>query len=260
MERRRSPAPWIAAVAVVAAIGAGVALWMRRGEISTLALPRSPSADAGAEVASGPEDAGMPLTSAPSPDADALLRRLASSGSPLLASWLASDGILQRIAAAVRLAAIGRSPKPVLGFIEIEGDFTVIEEKDRITIAPASYARYDALVGAVRSLDPIVAGRAYRELRTHFDAAYGQVARPGERFDDVLSSAITRCTAVPIPSGPVEVVEVGALYAFRDPALESLSPIEKQWLRLGPTNMKSLRSWLEKFSAAADLPKAAASR
>lgn len=259
------------AVAAVAAIG-GWWFWGRSAPAPTAVVPASP---APTSAATAPAAAPVPLEEAPDApsvapgDGDALLRRLAAglSPSPELAQWLAAESILQRLAASVSMAAAGGNPRPMLTFLELKGPFTVdeqIEKKpaaegerveftERDFIAPASYARYDALTGLVTSIDPAAAGRAYAQLRRYFGAAFTQIAKPGERFDGVLKAAIDRLQAVPIPSGPVEVVPAGAMFKYADPALEGLRPVEKQFLRFGPTNQAALKAWLQGFGAQAGL-------
>lgn len=213
-------------------------------------------------------------------EGDERLRKLAASASssPLVASWVAVPDIIQRLTAAVRLIAAGDSPRPVLAFIELPGEFAVreqietggkrksraprkagrgrrrrVEYTERIFIAPASYARYDALVDAFAGLDMTVAGRAYGQLRPYVDAAFAEVAHQGEHFDPVLIAALDRLLSVEVPEGEIELVPKGAIYAFKDPALESRSAAEKHVLRLGPRNARSFQRALRRFADAAGL-------
>ena len=41
----------------------------------------------------------------------------------------------------------------------------------------------------------------------------------------------------------------GVTYAYSDPKLESLSPAQKQFLRLGPRNSQAIRAKLEEIAA-----------
>lgn len=257
IERRRARSGehgwliWLAVLVVLGVIGA--LLWSRRGEIQTL-VEKIEVTDAGAEVAAAEPDAGA-AAALPPEEGDELLRSLAARGSksPELSGWLAAPNILQRVAAASRLIADGKSPRPVLTFIEIEDDFAVEERGNRVFISPRAYARYDGLVRAFTSMDPGYAARSYVDLRRHFDAAFAQVARPGERFDDVLAAAIQRLISVKVPEGQVELVPVGAIYTFKDPELEGLTAAEKHVLRMGPENAAALQKWLERFAQTAGL-------
>lgn len=252
----------VIAVLTVVAIGAGAAAyWVFHSPAPppppapTEAVTPEASADAGLLEA----DSGLTMPAA-AVDGDTLLRSLAgrASKSADLARWLSADGILQRIAAAVRLIAIGQSPRPVLSFIELKGDFvapdvTPTSPTSRALIAPESYARYDEIAQIFASVDAAYCGRAYAQLRPYFDAVFSQVAKPGERFDDVLVEAIGRLVTVPLPGEPVEVVAKGGIYLFKDPALESRSPAEKHLLRMGAKNAAVIQNALRRFAESARL-------
>jgi len=202
-------------------------------------------------------------------DADATLRKVVGSWStaPELAAWASEDGILQRVAAATNLTSRGASPKPVLAFVKIPGDFGVDEEIEKKPVVPGkpvdfteksfisatSFARYDRVTQIVTAIDPIAAGKGYATLRPYFDRVYGQIAAPGERFDSVLKGAITRLIAVPVPEGRVQVVPFGALYKYADTALEDRKPADKHLLRFGPKNQRAIQSWLRSFAVGAKI-------
>ena len=210
-------------------------------------------------------------------DGDALLRKIAEgSYSKEIVKWVSAPNIIQRIAAAVRLIAVGKSPRPVLDFIEITGKFSVIAKdvppkgkatklsrkkrqkrarltQERMFIAATSIKRYDALTKPLTPDNAEYFGKAYAELQPYFDAAFAQVAGPGERFNDILTAAVKRMVSVSIPKEPIELIPKGALYAFKDPQLESLSDAEKHLLRMGPENMNKVQTSLRRFAETAEL-------
>lgn len=252
----------IAVTALVLVGIAGGVFWRLRAERGAGLTAAAPDTGAGGPVAL---DAAAPPPKSLA-EGDALLRKLAAEGSkaPPLAEWLAAPEITQRLAAAVRLIATGASPKTVLSFIGIEGEFAVVEHVtpgsrkraspgyfERVFIAPKSYARYDGLTKTVTSIDPAYAGRAYAQLRPYFDAAFAEVAGTGERFDDVFKAALDRLISVKVPEGPVELVPKGAIYLFKDPSLESLQPAEKHLIRMGPKNAKAVQDLLRSFRESA---------
>ncbi len=246
-------------VAGVVAIGAGAwYFWPRHEDVKPVVEPPHVVDEPPVAVAP-PEtpDTGMPAAPPrPQVNGDDLLRKLAQRGSSsgMLEVWLSSPDIVQRIAAAVRLIGDGKSPRPVLAFIELEGDFDASEDKSgRMTVTPASYARYDAMTKALTSMEPGYAAQAYRQLRPYFETIFSQVARPGERFDDAFGAAIKKMVAVKFPDAPIEVVPKGAGFAFADPQLEALTPVEKHILRMGPQNGKAVQSALESFARQAGI-------
>lgn len=242
---------WTIAVAVIAILAIGGALvWNLRDRL----FGAAPPLDAGVILPAELPDSGA-FEQKPLAEGDEKIRKLGLEGSksPELAGWLSSPNIIQRIAAATKLIADGQSPAPVISFVEIEEQFVVTERGSQLFIDPKSYQRYDAVTAVFTSIDSTYAARAYADLRPYFETAYQEVAAPGERFDTVLKSAIDRVLRVQFPPEPIEVVPRGAIYLFKDPAIEALSPAEKHVLRLGPKNGRAFQESLKKFADAAGL-------
>ncbi len=179
-----------------------------------------------------------------------------------MAKLLARDGMLTTLVAAVAMVADGESPAPVLAFLEVPGRFTVVEQPARSTPAqeprafvdPKSHARFNGLTALFTSVGAQDAGARYRLLRPYLQAAYDVIAPRGARFDDALARGIQRLTAVKLQAEPVELERHALVYRYKDPALEALTPAEKQLLRMGPHNGRIIQEHLLKFAAAAGLP------
>ena len=170
-----------------------------------------------------------------------------------LDEWLSMSGIVQRIAAATWRVSNGDSPAPVLGFLNLIGRFDVKDVGDKVFVDPASYRRYDPLIDRVVAVNPVQAAKAYKRLRPNFEAAFAEIAEPGETFDDVAKSAIKRVLAVQVPTGDVEVIGKGATFFYADETLESMSAADKHVLRLGPKNAKRVQDWVRKLASSAGL-------
>lgn len=253
--------PWLL-VLLLGAGGAGV--WY------VLQHPRGPAeAPVVADAGTTSMDAG-PRASIE--EGDALLHELGAGWSkdPLYAKWLAAL-VLRQLVAATQLVADGDSPRPSLPFLAIQGPFAVREQPvaapppkgrqkkkapsppPRLFIDPASYARYDELTAVFGSIDAAAAGDAWGRLRPYCEAAFSEIGRPGARFDDVLAAAIGRVAGVALVEGELELEPRGAVYAFKDPALEALSAAEKHLLRMGPKNARVVQAQLRTFASHAGL-------
>ncbi len=271
---KKSRAWFWALLLVLVVAGGGYAVWKyvldpTRGQTDTA------QADAGTVGADG----GPAVSLA---EGDALLKALAGklSSSAELLKWLSGEEVIRRLTAAVNLIADGDSPRTVLAFLEVQGPYAVTEKegpkakkaakkkpvrkgknhkpapehRGPIFVSAKSFARYDGITGTFTSVDAAAAGQAYGQLRPYFDAAFAEIGKPGKRFDEVLVSALDRLLGVKFPEGEVELVPKGAVYAYKDPALEGLSAAEKHLLRMGPTNGKAVQASLRKFAEAAALP------
>jgi hypothetical protein len=213
------------------------------------------------EVASVPTaDAGPamppPASEASLPESDGRVRDLAGrlSTEPEFANWMQEKDLVRRFTAAVNNIAEGASPRMVLGFLAPAGGFEVTSSRGKTEIDPRSYARYDGVARVVGSLDAQAAGSVYRELKPLIEQAHREIAPPGQLFDRTFSQAIEHLLAAPVPEGAVEVRPQGALYAYASPELEGLSRAQKNLMRMGPQNMRTIQSKLRELRSALGLP------
>jgi hypothetical protein len=253
--------PVVVIVALVLAAGAFIAF-------RVLEEPRGPEASPVVDAGGADADAGPSLSL---DDGDLLLKKLGSgwSSHAQFLKWLESLG-LRQLAAAAQLVAEGDSPRPALPFVSITGPFVVREERlpgapkragkrkvpappGRLFIAPESYARYDEVTLVVTSVNAAAVGDAWARLRPYLEVAYREIGRPGTHFDDTLTVALRRLLTVSFPEGDVELVPEGAVYAFKDPQLQSASKAEKHLLRMGPKNGKAIQAALRDFATHAHL-------
>ena len=164
---------------------------------------------------------------------------------------------LRHLVSVVQLVAGGDSPRPALPFLSIPGAFAVREEgkatQEKRYMTRASFARYDGLGKLIGSVDMGAAGDAYAQLRPYCDAVFAEIGRPGKQFEEQLTAAVRRIVGVQFPEGEVELVPKGAVFAYADPTLESLSAAEKQVLRMGPENGRVLQRQLKAFAERAKL-------
>lgn len=185
--------------------------------------------EAGARAGPTPVPAEPAKSDLPSLDAlDPMLRGLMAelTGSPLLAKWLTSADLARQLAALVDGTAAGSLPLRLLAPLRPTGPFSVVERGGRATIAPASYARDDAIAGAIAAPDPAAVARTYRMLAPRLQEAHGELGEASRTFDSALRDGLRRLAETSIPEGPVAVIARGGVYAFADPRLEALSPAQ----------------------------------
>jgi hypothetical protein len=256
----RKPVAVAAAVLVGAGVVGGGWYALRGGSEPVPTSPAQPAvarATPPAQPAAVPEAPGEPLP--PLGQSDARVRELvgALSSSPELAKWLGAEDLIRRFTAAVGNVSEGQSPRAALSFLAPQGPFQVVEREGRTFIAPASHARYDAVARTVASVDVQATARVYRTLQPLINEAYGEISRPGRRFDAALARAIRHLLDVPVPEGALEVVETEHIhYAYVAPELEQLSPAQKHLLRMGPTNARLIQGTLRELQGALALPTA----
>ncbi|HWI19810.1 MAG TPA: DUF3014 domain-containing protein [Vicinamibacterales bacterium] len=119
------------------------------------------------------------------------------------------------------------------------------------TIDPASYRRYDGLVQTLTSIDASAAARVYKTIRPRLNEAYQGLGHAGRNVDLAVQQTLDILIDTPVIKEPVALVETGAAsWAFEDPELEELRPLQKQLLRMGSENVDRVLVWLRAFQAA----------
>ncbi len=87
----------------------------------------------------------------------------------------------------------------------------------------------------LRLLDPLLT-EAYGELGIQEVDVEARVAR-----------AIEILLETPEPEGRIWVRQPSVAYEFADPTLEALPPAQKQLIRMGPANMRKIKSKLREM-------------
>lgn len=191
----------------------------------------------------------------PLEESDAWLRERAAdlSPNPRWREWLGADGLVRRLVLAVTNVAAGESPSEPLPFLQPSDTFTVVVEGGRTYLDPASWRRYDALVGAIISLDARATARFYRGVGPLIEAAWRPLGFVERDFDAAAREAVAVVLAAEVPDGRIELVRDGAVWAYADPDLEALPPATKHLLRVGPDNLLRLQDWVRTFAAASGI-------
>jgi hypothetical protein len=241
---RLGPILMIAAAGLI--LGGGVAWWWTRADPKPAAVATNSSEAAIAE-AKVPERTLPPLG-----QMDTFLRALlgALSSHPDFVRWLATDDLIRQMANGIDRISRGQSPAANLQVLRPSADFTVQGRRAATTIDPASYQRFDRLAALVESLEARGVVEAYHTIQPRLDEAYRGLGRTEGNVDNAIDSALRLLIETPVPTGPVELVPgKGATYAFKDPKLEQLAPIQKQLIRMGPDNMRRIQARLQDIRA-----------
>ena len=251
--------PLLIVLAILAVLAGSVFLYLKmfRG-VPELPDPEMPTPSTPPTEAVVPPPPPPPSMLLPDLDeSDEFVRALVEgvSSHPRLASWLVNPDLVRSFVVTVDNVARGENPKAHVRFLEPEGRFAIDGAGGRTVISRESLRRYDLVTAVVTSLDTTGTVRLYRDLAPLFDEAYEELGNP-DTFEDALGAAIDRILAVEVPSGPLEVVEGIDSYAFADPELERLGPVEKQLLRMGPDNAREVQAKLLTFKTALALTRA----
>ena len=243
----------LAAVALVAVGLMGIVFLVFRHPSASPSPSPSPAAVV-ATPAAGSSPTPAPEAPLPSLDeSDTLVRQLAAglSAHPELARWLARTALVRTLTAVVVNVASGETPRPHLEFLAPRQRFRAARRPARLIVPdPAGFAGYDLFGDAVASVDASAAATAYRPLSPLFEAAYVELGHPEGGFPGALDRAIRALLAAPVLRDDVELVPHAVGFKYADPKLEGLTPAQKQFLRIGPRNVRLVQGKLRELAAA----------
>jgi hypothetical protein len=249
---KRSRAAIIGFVALI--LLAGAAYWFftaRRveGPASAPVATAKPAPPPAAQVSlcAGGNTAAVPPLDRSDPAVAPLVRAL--SAHPRVTAWVATPNLIRSFVVAVENIANGTMPVTPLRALRPAGPFRVTQARDEIRIDPRGYERYNAIAAAVDSVSPQAAAQLCAALKPRLEEAYKELGRDGT-FDLTLERAIVALLEAPSLDANVALVPQGAVYAFDDEALETLTPPQKQLARMGPRNERIIQEKLRQIALA----------
>jgi hypothetical protein len=112
----------------------------------------------------------------------------------------------------------------------------------------------------VAALDARGTARLYATLKPRIVDAYRELGHPDGNVDQAVEKAIIELLKTPLVEGDVALASKSVAYEFKDSRLQSLSPIQRQFLRMGPRNVRLIQAKLREIApylgiAAESLPK-----
>jgi hypothetical protein len=248
---RRSTSRQMLALALVVAAAAVAYVLLWRSD-----TPPQPAAT-GTEAPGTPAGTA-PLGGEPKPvdvpplgESDPLVRELvgALSSHPRVAAWLATDGLIRNFVVVVENIAYGTNPAPRLQALKPAGTFRTAGPDDAAVLDRQSYDRFDGYAEAAASIDAKGAADLYATLKPRIEEAWAELGRSGS-FDAALERAIVVLLQAPVIERPIELTPGPVGYRFSDPQLERLAPAQKQLVRMGPENTRTIQNKLREIAVA----------
>ena len=179
-------------------------------------------------------------------ESDALVRNLvaALTSHPAFAAWLIPDQLVRTFVLVVENVADGNNPAARLTPLRPTQRFRVRGEAPPLGVDPASYARYNTHAEIVASINPVGAAELYRKLYPLITEAYAELGYPDGGFDDTLLRTLRNLLETPVLERDVTLVPRATFFEFADDELEDLLPVQKQFLGMGPRNVRAVQASL----------------
>jgi hypothetical protein len=252
--------PALLALAAIAAIGLLAVLYLVFRTPEEPGPKPTPPSIAVPTPAPTPAPSATPIVLPPLDESDDLVRQLvaALSANPELGRWIAQNELVRTLTVVTVNVASGESPRPHLLFLAPKTRFVPTRVGRSLVPDPAGFAGYDVMADAIASLDAATTAQAYRTTESLFEVAFKDFGMPDVRFRTMLDRAIANLLAVPVPGAEVELVPHATTFRYANPRYEQLSPAQKQFLRMGPRNVKLIQSKLREIQAALAAPPASA--
>ncbi len=252
---------WLIAAGVLLVLSLG-ALWyfVLRGKAeptrktvaeTTVDLPRPPARRA---------EPGEAIDLPPLDQSDALVRTLVGrlSSHPAAAAWLTTKGLIRNLTVVIANIADGEAPAKHLAPLRPTGSFSTKTSGGSTWIDPASYRRYDGIAAAVDGLDARGVARFYATIKPRIQEANRDLAGKDADFDQTVQRAIVMLLRTPVVDQDVQLrVGKGLSYAFANPALEELTAAQRQFLRMGPRNVRIVKAKLREVAGFLGIPDSA---
>lgn len=237
---------WLLGVGLAAAMGG--LIWLRGRSAP------SPAPTAAVAAPTATQRADVPLPSAK--DSDAQLRAQLAGLTPLsrFHDWLSAGDLLSRWVSTTDKIAFDVSPRADLPFLSPDRPFKAVHEGGGLRISSLGYARYDAVGTVAGSIDAHKFAEVYRALHPLLESAYHQLGYPDRSIDGATAQALQRLCDAPVRDKAPKLERSGSLYIFADSSLESLGPVEKALLRMGPHNTRLVQQAAREMAAALNLP------
>lgn len=188
-------------------------------------------------------------------DSDAVVRNLiaALSAHPRLATWLVTDDLIRRFVVVVDNIADGRNPAQHVPFMRPNTRFQTTGEQPALRIAPVNFSRYDTHVQLVASLDTDGTAEAYQRLLPLMDEGYAELGYPDTEFSSTFARAVTHLLDAPVLDESPTLTPRVSFFEYTDDELESLSPAHKQFMGMGPANMRVVQAKIREIATAIGL-------
>ena len=253
--RRGAAIGAIAALVVVVAVVAYIFVQRRPAvaeqKPATAVQPTQVPQEAPASLGGDPAPIELP----PLDQTDQLVRDLVKhlSSHPTLAAWLATDGLIRNFTVAMVNVAEGKTPAGHLRVLRPSSSFRVVERAGDLYVDPRSYRRYDGIAAAAASIDPVGAARLYATLKPRIEDAHRELGFPDVPVDRTLERAIVVLLGTPALDSP-RVEPRGVGYEFADPRVEQLPAAQKQFLRMGGENVRTIQAALREIALALGIP------
>ncbi len=178
-----------------------------------------------------------------------LLSEILKLGVPSsLLEGFATNGIAGRVATQMAAIAEGRVVRKEKGIARLSA-FLVRQNGDENWLDERGFERYDHYVDALVLIEPATLAQFVSFIQPLLETG---LRRLGDHraVSEILRRACAKVLSVPVIEGDIRLVRPNVYYHFHDAALQNMTDLEKQFLRMGPKHTQTLQSYTRAFASA----------
>ena len=156
--------------------------------------------------------------------------------------YLMPNNIIERSASLIYLTAQGDVPYKLVPIARPKAKFPVVDDGTQVVADPDGFTRYDPITGWIESLDAAALVDAFAGFLPLFREAWGFYGEDPNYFDLAVVETLDTIVATPeIDITEERLIRKEAVWIYEDPGIESLAPVQKQLLRMGPRNASAVK-------------------
>lgn len=155
-----------------------------------------------------------------------------------LISLLIDEELIRKLVVSVDNMADGRVLRKHSLLLPMSDRFRASVKGEEIWLDGNNYSRYSGYVELLSAIDAEQWVGLYRDYYPQMQQAYAELGYPRKAFHDRVLLALEHLLQSQMSGRALALAQPSVMYTFADPALEQLSAVHKQMLRLGPVNAR----------------------
>lgn len=158
------------------------------------------------------------------------------SASPLAATFISAPNLIERLVAIIDNLRQGFVPYKLLPVGRPEVAFSFVDDGLGVTMNPTGFERYDGLARLISEIDTNTLVDAFTSVEITTNEAWSALGYDSPNLEAAILGALETIMLAPETDLEARLYKVEANWVYEDPALEALSPLQKQLMRMGPAN------------------------
>lgn len=156
--------------------------------------------------------------------------------------YLMPSNIIERSASLIYLTAQGDVPYKLVPIARPKVQFPFVDDGMQVVADPDGFTRYDPITRWIERLDAAALVDAFARFLPLFREAWGFYGEDPTYFDLAVIETLDTIIATPeIDVTEERLIRKEAVWIYENPAVESLAPMQKQVLRMGPRNASAVK-------------------